>query len=423
MAMENARLPQSEWLSGLNTVTPSGSQEPDGTPSSLMKADVAVATAPTVTIKAEASAINQASSTKVAAATPLISLEGSGARIDSDALPGVNQSKPELIGGARENSDALPGVNQGQPELVNGLMPGKKQPLPTAITDGSASSLPTSASPGTSSSPAVTESSTVLQPSGESSIISSETSVIQTPSSSTVISSTPSTAAPSITSTPDLLPQIVTFVTVTRTEGKEYYSTESLAIPKSVNTPQMFSSSIPAPPAMETVLAVPAASDSIEPQRGLTPVSRALFILFGVLGILSMIIALVVFCIMRSNKKKRMQAFQQRTPNPFADDVKHDDDHRRTTRASSEYGRNTQITSDYGGTIRASSEYSRPTRASSIYPPNRPVMTDSEKAIVDRAATPDGSQEANNKKPNARLTDAINTFITKSRRLTYKITP
>lgn len=284
MAMENARLPRSEWLSGLNTATPSGSQEPDGTPSSLMKADVAVATAPTVTIKAEASAINQASSTKVAAATPLISLEGSGARIDSDALPGVNQSKPELIGGARENSDALPGVNQGQPELVNGLMPGKKQPFPTAITDGSASSLPTSASPGTSSSPAVTESSTVLQPSGESSIISSETSVIQTPSSSTVISSTPSTAAPSITSTPDLLPQIVTFVTVTRTEGKEYYSTESLAIPKSVNTPQMFSSSIPAPPAMETVLAVPAASDSIEPQRGLTPVSRALFILFGVLG-------------------------------------------------------------------------------------------------------------------------------------------
>ncbi|EFQ91000.1 hypothetical protein PTT_12231 [Pyrenophora teres f. teres 0-1] len=422
--MENERLPQSEWLSGLNTAIPSNKQEPNTTPSSLMMADVAVVAAPTVTIKAEAIAINQASSTRVAVATSSTSLGGFGAKTDSNALPGVNQSKPELIGGIRENSDALPGVNQAKPELVNGVMPGKKQPFPTTITDGSASSLPTSGSPGTSSSPAVPEASTFSQPSAVPSTMSSEISVTLTPSSSIIISSVLSTAAPTITSSPDLSPQVVTFVTVTRTEeGKEYFSTESLAVPQTVNTPQMLSSSIPAPPAMETVLAVPAASDSFEPRRGLTPVSRALFILFGVLGILSMIIALVVFCIMRSNKKKRMQAFQQRTPNPFADDFKIDDNHGRATRASSEYGRNTQIASEYGGSIRASSEYSRPTRASSIYPPNRPVMTDSEKAIVDRAATPDGSQEASNKKPNARLTDAINTFLAKSRRLTYKITP
>ena len=88
-----------------------------------------------------------------------------------------------------------------------------------------------------------------------------------------------------------------------------------------------------------------------------------------------------------------MQSFQQRTPNPFAEQSKGDSENGRSIRASSEYGRNTQIASDYGETIRASSEYSRLTRTSSVYPPNRPVMTDSEKAIVGRAATPNGNQE------------------------------
>lgn len=285
MAMENAQPSRSKQFSASNTVTPSINQGPDTTPSPSIKDAIAVSAEPAVTIQVEASATNGANSTGVTTATSSMLLKGSGARVDSDALPGVNQAKPELIGGARENADALPGVNQGKPDLTDDVMPGKKQPFPSAVLGGSASLLPTPTLADTSSSTTIPGSSTFSPSSAVPSMTSSETLAILPLSSPALISSTLSIMEPLTTSDPGFMPQVVTFVTVTRTEeGREYYSTQSLVNPQTINTPQTFSSSIPAPPAMETVLAVPAASESFGQQRGLTPVSRALFILFGVLG-------------------------------------------------------------------------------------------------------------------------------------------
>ena len=67
-------------------------------------------------------------------------------------------------------------------------------------------------------------------------------------------------------------------------------------------------------------------------------------------------------------------------------------------------------------------------------------LTEPEKAIVNRAATPDGEPDVStlhpqtqyndangilqaSTRPTNALTEAINSFITKSRRLTYKISP
>lgn len=51
---------------------------------------------------------------------------------------------------------------------------------------------------------------------------------------------------------------------------------------------------------------------------------------------------------------------------------------------------------------------------------DNPFLTASEKAIVDTAAPPDGTSDVNN---SASISDAISSFIQKSRRLTYKISP
>jgi hypothetical protein len=112
---------------------------------------------------------------------------------------------------------------------------------------------------------------------------------------------------------------------------------------------------------------------------------------------------------MRSNKRRAQRARQQQA----AQD---------TYQETGEYD-------GYGNTIRISTNNSIKT-----------FLTASEKAIVDRAATPDGDTDVSsfapmNKycgtdkhlqasaKPSNALTDAINSFITKSRRMTYKISP
>lgn len=53
-------------------------------------------------------------------------------------------------------------------------------------------------------------------------------------------------------------------------------------------------------------------------------------------------------------------------------------------------------------------------------PNDNPFLTASEKAIINRAASPDGEIDMNN---SSRFADAISSFINKSRSLTYKISP
>jgi hypothetical protein len=126
------------------------------------------------------------------------------------------------------------------------------------------------------------------------------------------------------------------------------------------------------------------------------------------LGAISILIAFGVVCIMRRNRK-RAQSRQQR---PSNEELKTD--------------------TGYGVTTLISANESLD---------KNPFLTESEKAIVTRAATPDGelgvstdpstfdeceiliTAQENTTSPSARFIDAVNSFVAKSRRLTYKITP
>lgn len=70
--------------------------------------------------------------------------------------------------------------------------------------------------------------------------------------------------------------------------------------------------------------------------------------------------------------------------------------------------------------FQASSDHVRVTTHISANLNDNPFLTASEKAIVDTAAPPDGTSDVNN---SASISDAISSFIQKSRRLTYKISP
>ncbi|KAI4678140.1 uncharacterized protein J4E88_006660 [Alternaria novae-zelandiae] len=214
----------------------------------------------------------------------------------------------------------------------------------------------------------------------------------------------------------------------TSTEGKEDIqpSTQTIMAPQAITTRQSVSSglrtlSLASGSALPSSLAT---AVSVEPQHGLTPLARTLFILFGVLGeyritslqdesnmntgFVTILLAIGVTLIMRSNRRRAQAARQQAAGSPIKDIEEYD---------------------GYGNITRVSAN-------SSI----KNFLTEPEKAIVNRAATPDGDPDvsilhpqtryndadmplqASTRPPNT-LTEAINSFITKSRRLTYKISP
>ncbi|KAI4663742.1 uncharacterized protein J4E78_004160 [Alternaria triticimaculans] len=207
--------------------------------------------------------------------------------------------------------------------------------------------------------------------------------------------------------------QVLTFVTVTRTaEGKEDIqpSTQTILAPQAVTTRQSVSSGLRTL-SLASGSAIPsslATAVSVEPQHGLTPLARTLFILFGVLGFVTILLAIGVTLIMRSNRRRAQAARQQAAGSPVKDIEEYD---------------------GYGNITRVSAN-------SSI----KNFLTEPEKAIVNRAATPDGEPDVStlqsqtqyndangvlqaSTRPSNVLTEAINSFITKSRRLTYKISP
>jgi len=129
---------------------------------------------------------------------------------------------------------------------------------------------------------------------------------------------------------------------------------------------------------------------SVEPQHGLTPLARTLFILFGVLGeyhatvlqevsnvktgFVTILLAIGVILVMRSNRRRAQAARQQAARSPVKDIEEYD---------------------GYGNITRVSAN-------SSI----KNVLTEPEKAIVNRAATPDGEPDVSTLHPQTRYNDA-----------------
>ncbi|KAL1793213.1 hypothetical protein ACET3X_008195 [Alternaria dauci] len=342
------------------------------------------------------------STVQAASTTVPAFLVDSGAKINEEALPGMNQEDPSLV--------TVPGMNQEDPFLVT-----QPSVTPAAAFESSLATPSTSAmtvdkpmpgknQPKLTADAAVVSSTilgdsaaTIVQTSSTTSTTISTTIDVSTVSFSfpaTTIISTSSSTESSTTTDTSLLSPVLTFVTITRTaQDKEdaRTSTQTVAAPLAVTAPQSLSPSL-----LTTSLvgsAIPsslATAVSVEQQSGLTPLARSLFILFGVLGFLAILIALGIFWVMRSNKRRAQAAQQQAAWHPVQE--------------PEEYG-------GYGNTTRISSKHSIKT-----------FLTASEKAIVHRAATPDGDMDTS-AKPSYHLTDAINSFIAKSRRLTYKISP
>ncbi|KAG9196500.1 hypothetical protein G6011_01621 [Alternaria panax] len=361
---------------------------------------------PTSTAQVDMST-NATSSIRAASTIAPAFLVDSGAKINEEALPDMNQQDPSLV--------TVPGINQQDPVLVTAPtitplaasesslaissistmtadkpMPGKNQPKPTAAV----ATTPSTTLSGFTS---------TIVPALSISSLTTSTAISNVADVSTISFALPPTLAiytssptePSTTTSSSVLSPVLTFVTITRTaKGKEdaRSSIQSVAAPLAVTAPQSLSSSF-LTSSLVVGSAVPsslATAVNVEPQSGLTPLARSLFILFGVLGFVTILIALGIFWVMRSNKRRTQAARQQAALNPVEETGEDD---------------------GYGNTIRISSNNSIKT-----------FLTESEKAIVNRAATPDGDTDASAKPSNA-LTDAINSFIIKSRRLTYKISP
>ncbi|KAJ4346295.1 hypothetical protein N0V95_005505 [Ascochyta clinopodiicola] len=324
------------------------------------------------------------------------------AKVESAALPGVNQdtskmgelSKPGPPASSEEPS-ALPAVT------VNTPLPGQNQANPII---GDLASLPVPLSPPPP--PALVDS-----PASTSSLSSAPTpSVVQSSTFSSVSTESRRSTETSLTmSSSTFTPSPVTsFVTITRsTQAKEEAPITS-ALTGTFPTSAAITSIIPTnganPQAIAvaqsvtgilssmTVMATASLTPTIQPSSEedgtiLHPTARTLLILFVILGALSILIAIVV-CMMTRSHRKRSRAQKQAFANQNPYDA-----------PNAPVGVTTHISAN---------------------PNDNPFLTVSEKAIVDRAASPDGASGLNNA---SSISDAITAFINKSRRMTYKISP
>ncbi|KAI4699637.1 hypothetical protein J4E81_004664 [Alternaria sp. BMP 2799] len=378
---------QSEQLSTLAVPTPTDGQgstiQAFTAPSLSMNATstfsldfVASTIRPTLTVQADAVAMNEAMTIQPA----------------STAIPGLLADSF-----AQDEIAALPGVNQDDPSL--GTVPGKNQEFDCTVYNFGDDSRKAHA---------WKESTEAYDGCFCSVIHDSE----RLPSNG-YVNYVVFVGTSSTTTKPSSLPPVLTFVTVTRTaEGKEDIqpSTQTILAPQAVTTRQSVSSGLRTL-SLASGSAIPSSlttAVSVEPQHGLTPLARTLFILFGVLGFVTILLAIGVTLIMRSNRRRAQAARQQAAGSPIKDIEEYD---------------------GYGNITRVSAN-------SSI----KNFLTEPEKAIVNRAATPDGEPDVSTLYPQTRyndadrptqastrpsnaLTEAINSFITKSRRLTYKISP
>ncbi|OAL49333.1 hypothetical protein IQ07DRAFT_645300 [Pyrenochaeta sp. DS3sAY3a] len=390
----------------LSTSIPSQSQSKAPKIAESLSGFSPTASSPKATVTVEANTIRNGTFTVSTAETSSpVPLASSTPKIDSEVLPGLNE-EPKRLG---EQPKTSPLAGNGavaaplpQAITVNRPMPGKNQPIP--IMDEAAASsfmvlndLPVPTSEATSTAEAIH----AVAESTSSTIVSSvevSTSSIALPSR---IISTPTSPIPSST----------TFATVTTSDqltGQGLVTSEITSPAQSATAAQLFSAIASVTISSSTLASSTASpqatsiSADAQQQSRLGPLARTLFIIFGVLGAVTILIAFAIIIMMKSSKK-RSQTPEEQQPNesPIPDNF-----FDNASSAQSEYSVTTHISA-----------------TNSVTNNNNLFLTESEKAIVTRAATPDGEPSANLTNAGSRFTDAINAFIEKSRRLTYKITP
>lgn len=247
------------------------------------------ASSPRATVTVEANTIRNGTFTVPTAATSSpVPLASSGAKIDSEVLPGLNREPPRL--GEQPKASPLAGPNDAaaaplpQAITVNRPMPGKNQPIP--IMDEAAASsfmvlnaLPVPTSEASSTAEAV-------QPQSESTSSTIVSSVEVSTSSITLPSSI-------ISTTTSPIPSSTTFTTVTTSSQlieQGLVTLESTSAAQSVTAAQLFSaiaSVTITTSALASSTASPQAtsiSADAQQQSRLSPLARTLFIIFGVLG-------------------------------------------------------------------------------------------------------------------------------------------
>ncbi|KAH7559920.1 hypothetical protein BM1_03554 [Bipolaris maydis] len=172
-------------------------------------------------------------------------------------------------------------------------------------------------------------------------------------------------AASSATGFPPL-PSFSTFILFSQSED---FREQVTASPKSINTPLAITASSAltavSVPTLQPTSSVVASSATGGSGRGLTPLSRSLFVLFGVLGAITMLIALAIFFMARRNKRRQELAERYIEENASFEEKKG---------GTLGYGNRTHISAE-----RADNGLT--------------ALTDSERNIVRRAATQDGQPE------------------------------
>lgn len=221
-----------------------------------------------------------------------------------------------------------------------------------------------------------------------------------------------STLAPS--STP-LLSPVTSFVTITRSEQGKGNSPSTQALPSAASatttvTPQAiavaqsFSTIFPSTIAVAVASSTSTASANGQDGSILHPTMRTLLIVFVILGksfsalstlpltyllsgVLAIIIAIIIFTMVKSHRRHRAQHQKARSQGSTDDSSNH-------------IGVTTSISAD---------------------PNDNPFLTASEKAIIDTASS-DGAS-VKDMKNSSRFSDAVNSFVEKTRSRAYKISP
>ncbi|KNG49147.1 secreted protein [Stemphylium lycopersici] len=356
---------------------------PAPAPSTTAMASLSPVETPTGTIQTYNNTTDEKSTVHSVAISSRTTGAEAGSKLDTEALPGVNQDDPKFAMAPQVTPFApmqtLPASSVASANTVYKPMPGKNQPdvaVPSLDLLGISGPIP----PAPSSPPVLTTTMTtyvtlaktlpgvpsVSTDATLSSAFSGSTSAASSLSSSTL--SVSSFTAPSISSLPPL-PSISSFVLLTRSEqDKEQEKTSSF----SILTPQAItaSSSLLSATVLPTIMASPSSLSSTftdETDGGLTPLSRSLFILFGVLGAITVLIAVAIFFVSRRNKRRAREA----------EAAEQDQIHSKTIEEFKE-------SYNYGNTTPVS-------RKSSLDNPS--YLTDSERNIIKRAATADGQPE------------------------------
>ncbi|KAJ4408178.1 hypothetical protein N0V91_003527 [Didymella pomorum] len=165
-------------------------------------------------------------------------------------------------------------------------------------------------------------------------------------------------------------------------------SPTTAATPQAINVGQSLTVIVSSTSAIAAASSTATAAADTQGGSGLHPTMRTLLIVFVVLGVLSLLVAIIAFMMVRSHRR-RERAQHQNTGNLTPSDAPND-----------RIGVTTHITAE---------------------PNDNPFLTASEKAIIDTASI-DGASEKNVKN-SSRFSDAVSSFVEKSRSLTYKISP